>query len=554
MPTVERYPGVVQTISTSELASSGGRGSPAMLNDRGVDPAAQGNVRGQDGALHARHRLESRQELALEGDDLLIRVLLGRQIEAGDEHVRRVCEAGRHIEKPGQGADHQSRADHQHERQRDLGDDQRRAQPAPRSGRHRAVLQGIDEIRLRDLQRRHHTGDHAGEERNPERESEHRRIEPHFVEPRDGLRRKRDQGIDAPRRQEHAQNAPAQRQQHRLGQELPHHARPPASQRRADGQLALPGRAAREEHARDIGAGDEEHHDHRAEQRLEDRLDGSDQVVEERRRPQGHALVLCKPRRDDAAFPFEIAIGLGEGCARLEPADGDRPMRVAFVEVLLRVREGHQRLRSVQERQPERRRHHADDRVHPPVERDALAEDVRVPAEVALPEAVRDDRRMGSAVVVLLAGESAAEGGIHFDGREEAGTDLRGREHHRTAAVGHGEPRRIDLGDGLEGLVLAGEVEVVGVRPGTGPGVFEHLVEPHQPVRLRHRQGLEDDVLQHAEDGARPADAECEGQGGGRAERRCSPKGADCVAQLADEALHDCRPIARDALPGSAAR
>ena len=50
--------------------------------------------------------------------------------------------------------------------------------------------------------------------------------------------------------------------------------RPPASERRADGQLALPGPAAREEHAGDIGAGDEQHHDHRAEQRLEDGLKG----------------------------------------------------------------------------------------------------------------------------------------------------------------------------------------------------------------------------------------------------------------------------------------
>jgi hypothetical protein len=39
-----------------------------------------------------------------------------------------------------------------------------------------------------------------------------------------------------------------------------------APERGADGQLALPGRSAREQHARDVGAGDEQHEDHGPEQ------------------------------------------------------------------------------------------------------------------------------------------------------------------------------------------------------------------------------------------------------------------------------------------------
>ena len=66
------------------------------------------------------------------------------------EHVSRIDEARLHAEEPRQRADHQARSDDQHQRQRDLGDDEHGARAPARAGAPRPVLEGLEVIGAAD--------------------------------------------------------------------------------------------------------------------------------------------------------------------------------------------------------------------------------------------------------------------------------------------------------------------------------------------------------------------------------------------------------------------
>ena len=69
-----------------------------------------------------------------------------------------------------------------------------------------------------------------------------------------------------PVRQHQAEAGAGHAEHHRLGDQLPQQPGAPGAERRADSQLPVPRRPAREQQVRDVAAGDEQHETNRAEQ------------------------------------------------------------------------------------------------------------------------------------------------------------------------------------------------------------------------------------------------------------------------------------------------
>src|SRR3989442_9687111 len=106
-----------------------------------------------------------------------------------------------------------------------------------------------------------------------------------------------------------------------------------APQRRANGQLALPGHAAREQDARNVRAGDQQHQQDRALQGDERRLQRTDQVVEERPRFLAPPAVLFELLRQARREAVEVSLRFPNTEAGLEPADDGDPGMVAALQL-----------------------------------------------------------------------------------------------------------------------------------------------------------------------------------------------------------------------------
>ena len=137
------------------------------------DPAAaaaitHGHPVGREGRLHARQRFDAL-------DDVIDSPRLGfvclvrctRKVEAHRHQRRRIESDGRRLEVQ-EAADEERRADEQHERKRDLGDDQRVAEAGarPAGAAAAALLQAALKVAAHRLQRRRQPEDDAGQERD----------------------------------------------------------------------------------------------------------------------------------------------------------------------------------------------------------------------------------------------------------------------------------------------------------------------------------------------------------------------------------------------------
>ena len=183
----------------------------------------------------------------------------------------------------------QRRADQQHDRQRHFADDQGCAKPSAALARRstRAVLEDIDQARLRGLERRRHADEQradqrraAGEDQRPPVEGQRR------------LRRQlgRDRRLDRrqrPQADEHAQGAGDDGENQAFSEELPHHVCARRAERLAHRDFLVARRQPPEEERRDICARDQQNEADRANQRVERRLQVADQRRDEQARLAG---------------------------------------------------------------------------------------------------------------------------------------------------------------------------------------------------------------------------------------------------------------------------
>ena len=102
-------------------------------------------------------------------------------------------------------------------------------------------------------------------------------------------RRRRDQRLHRRDRHGDAERRAHHREQHALGEELPDQAAAAGADRRADRDLALAHGRAREQQARDVGAGDHQQERRRAEQREQRRTEEADDLGRERDRARARS-------------------------------------------------------------------------------------------------------------------------------------------------------------------------------------------------------------------------------------------------------------------------
>ena len=161
--------------------------------------------------------------------------------------------------------DQQAGAGQQHDRERDLGDDEdsaRASHSSPDHGPRASLLDGVDQIDLRGVERRNETEQQAGGERNDKGEREDASIDAAFGTADHVSRTQRHQRSRAPEGQQNTGSAGDERQQQALGDQLPDDPAPPGAERRANGDLARARRRLAQQQRGGVGTGDQQHHAH----------------------------------------------------------------------------------------------------------------------------------------------------------------------------------------------------------------------------------------------------------------------------------------------------
>ena len=111
-----------------------------------------------------------------------------------------------------------------------------------------------------------------------------------------------------------------------------------------------------------------------------------------------------------------LALRRGNGDAGLQPCH-DRHEMTAAVCLIVGHRERHEDLKAPRQKL---RRHDADDGSRGAVERNRLADDVRIAGETLAPEAVTEDRHRRPAGRVFIVSHPAAERRRHSQDAEQA--------------------------------------------------------------------------------------------------------------------------------------
>ena len=108
-----------------------GIGRPSKVEDPGVVVVAERKSRGDGGSVDVRqrlHRVEASSEVGSEALGIAPELCHWRRVQLEREHAFG-SDAGRHLRDPLQAADQQACANEQRQRKRDLGDDQKVADP-----------------------------------------------------------------------------------------------------------------------------------------------------------------------------------------------------------------------------------------------------------------------------------------------------------------------------------------------------------------------------------------------------------------------------------------
>ena len=168
-------------------------------------------------------------------------------------------------------ANHQTRSDEEHERQRDLADHEALAQQRLATvAAHRAArfAQGTGEARRGGVKRGQQAEDERRQHGDGPREEQHGHVERDLRLVGNGARRhEREERAQRTGREERAQQGRGQRNQQALDEQRPDDAPPTRADRAAQGDLVAPIGRASEQQVRDVGARDEQQESDGAEER-----------------------------------------------------------------------------------------------------------------------------------------------------------------------------------------------------------------------------------------------------------------------------------------------
>ena len=261
----------------------------------------------------------------------------------------------------------------------------------------------------------------ASEEGEAERERHHRQVKRDLVEARnrDAVGHEREQAAVEREREQQPSYRAQQRKKHALAQQLPHQAAAFRAERRAQAELLLADRAARQQQVGDVHTGDEQDQRHGSGQDLEGRANLVDHLLvdrHERHRPA--AVAGRKFVGERGGDGLHVARRLLEGHAVAKPRQTEgRASSGRGPQLLHGPAVRHQEGRSLPH-QRETWRHDADNHARLAVGHDGRAEDVGAAAEPGLPELVGDHEDLIVAVEVLIFGISTAHRRLHAEDRE----------------------------------------------------------------------------------------------------------------------------------------
>ena len=359
-------------------------------------------------------------------------------------------------------------------------------------------------------------------------------------------RRERRQEPGADTGQGETARAPERRQQAALRKQLADEPAARCADRRPDRELPPPHAGAYEQQVRDVRTGNQEHAADRAQQHQQRTFEGAAVALRiDRHNRRSPALVRIRVGRLEAAGDgVELGLrGLARHPGPQAAPDGDRVL-VPAAEVLV-DRERHPHL-EVRLQKVEAARQHADDGERPAVDQQRLADDARVAAVAAPPQAVGQDDHPFPPGLLLFGHEGAAESGLHAQHREE-----RRRDADAADLLGDGVAAR-GPGDGIEPVAPGDHVverpalsapveEVAGRRRDVvlrGPALCRiHVADAHEAFDVLEGRRPEEEVVDDGEDGGIRADPEGQGQHGDEREAGIPARAAQRVPEVADQVL-----------------
>ena len=338
-----------------------------------------------------------------------------------------------------QAAHQQAGAEGQHKGKSHLGDHQDVAQrlPMPAAARQaRAFFEHGHQVEFARGDDRGQAGNQARGQGNGTGEEQDRDIERGFGEAGNVAGRKSDQRAQGAIRQDDSGHSAHRGNDRAFGEQLPRQAQTACADGFAEGQFAGARGIAGEQETGNVGAGDQQNQGGRCHEDDQCAANISGGVLREK---AAEAAMLVLGAGIDfgqmAHDGVEIGARGGHGDSGHQSAEHADGAMLAAVHVV----PGPASERNIVIDAPDfpQGRGHPGHEVGPAAERERLADDVRIAAELARPEAViQHEDRLGAGTIVRIV-EKAAEQGTHSEKREV------GRGHHQAAS--------------LQGLAAAGE-------------------------------------------------------------------------------------------------
>ena len=329
-----------------------------------------------------------------------------------------------------------------------------------------------------------------------------------------------------------------------FGDELLHEPDGARTQRRAHREFRLPSNRLRQLKVHDVRDGDEQHERDGAENGEQRRTGVAHHVVLERFEKEAGARILLGKRADELRRDL---IQFGErALERHAVAHAGDGGQVATGPARPRERRGvserHEDLRVRVDDVVVLGRQHADDGTRLAAERNRATDDRRIGVEASLPELVAENDDGVLIGNVFVPHEITAERHRHAERAEVVPCDARALE---ALGILRRRERRLPRADGGDG----------GEGRGAGAHVLDRAVarrewlpslprpKEREPFRVRVRQRLEEQGVDHTEDRGRRSDGERQGDDANDRERRRATENADAVAQISKEVAHGIRSL-----------
>ena len=512
------------------------------------------DARGERDRLDAGNRLEPLGGLFIELTAAILRVLEHRGIGRHDGElldrkpdVRALRRGETAREKRGQ---HE-----QHRGNRHLSHHQRVAQrPAASCPFRKRLLTAKvgDEIGFRGVHRRRESSQEPCDEGRAQREQQHAPVDVHVERQRDGNRQTHRRGHRRhPPGEQRADYGADHRHHDRFGEELAHETAPARANRQPNGDFLLPPGRARQQHAGDIRAGNQQHEaDHREEAGRErkHRRIGRGMEVDVVGGFERDAAVLVGRRirlLEARHQQRQVRVGFLDGLARFQPRPQEHPAIAAAFQPRRAGGRGHGVVHADRfhferrgGRNPQLRRknrHHpieagrddADDRVRVAADAERAPDGIGCGAQLADPVAIRDHRDAFGAGHVVRRRERPADRGAHAKHTEIVPRDDFAHRKARAVVEVQRREHRAVAGDVLEHFVLRPKIEIVRVRrraERAEPRVARENVD--ETIRRGHGQRLEQQRIGNREECGVEADADGQRRHGDERESRTLAKPA----------------------------